>query len=196
MATLLERVQAILARHNPNADQVTVQRLCDDIAFAGELAAEPIRPRLKTRPAESLKNAAERLIKIARTYQLASPQQLDVVRRLRRQAVTTLRMPPSSGPDPSGRDWIWPCCLNFLDALPTDPNKPNEAPAVWDWGRLSPALEFLKDCCALVAPGIDESAIRRAKEAYPADASSEEERAAAYERWWAEFEQEERELGL
>lgn len=191
MATPLELVKAVLEKFNPGADELTLERLRDDIEIAEDLSTEPIKPRLKTREARTLFKATVSVLDIAQAHSLATTGEIKSLHRIKRAALVAIRTPPKSGPDSAVRDWIGPCCVNFLDSYPSPANKGH---GVWRWDVSSEALEFLFECCRLVATGITENAILKAMQEHHQDRSSEEERDEAYAQWFADLEKFEQEL--
>lgn len=163
------------------------ERLREDVEIAIDVAALPPERRWKKREVSEVAAAAEKLGRKAAASGLASADELAAVARIQRRARVAATLP--SPPGPALRPWLWPCCLNFLDAWRALGGHPD---GVWSRSEDSPALAFLVACCRLVDPAVTASAILRARAASPEKAppatsrerqAQEAARAAAYEAW-------------
>ncbi|MEZ5958402.1 MAG: hypothetical protein R3C27_14455 [Hyphomonadaceae bacterium] len=161
-----EAVLTILQTHDLPAHENAVEHVVETVTCARWCAAERLeRPKLPNRVATKLRNAMTTGLEIAQARELASPTELEVLRRLRRLAESdSLR--PRSTPGPQIRPWLWYWCAEFLDAWRRLTTRPA---GVWmtDSDAPSPALAFLVDCCRLVDPTVNTSAILNAKKKNP-----------------------------
>lgn len=185
MDALNHKIERLLEDAKLPTHAWAMDRLREDIEIAQALAAEPPeRRRLPNREAKTLANAAERVLRAAAKHNLASREDLRIVRRLKRLAELDLLLPAFTGPDV--RPWLWACCQNFLETwrdLAIDPETGTRRPhGLWERGLPSPALAFLEACSQLVDPTVNTSAILTARDAAGPEAS-DEERMAAYEEW-------------
>lgn len=120
------------------------------------------RPRMGKRAATKFRNAMRTGVDLSSKYGVASAEELKVLRRILRLAEVEALMPPTKS-GPRIRVWLWYWCEEFLEFWRRTTDRP---PGVWmrDSDLPSPALAFLVDCCRLVDPTVNASAILYAKE--------------------------------
>lgn len=178
----LDRAFEILKKHKLSADSHAAQWLLDDLEIAADCRDMPEDQGLLVIPKEAarpLAHAAARLLDAAARYGLATPEELAAVRGIRSKATKRAQM--NAPPGVSVRPWLWQCCENFLVTWTRNTNEPA---GVYDWDEKSPALLFLVDCCRMVDPTVNASAILKAREV-AGPALDEGEQSALYEKWFS-----------
>lgn len=179
-----EALVSLLKAHGLPCDQDRVDALrgaLDCAVDCKSLDREQSR-RLQERDATRLYSSAAAVLRIAQENDLATNEELSIVRKLQLRAeIALVGEPAPTGPSP--RRWIGPACALLLENWRT-----HHSGAVFYWDKPSPALQFLTDCLRLIDNDICESAVRRALDAHSRELAeegrlSEEDRAAAYERF-------------
>lgn len=185
-----EKIASLLANHQLPTDSEAVQRLRDDLEIAAEMFELPVVEPLKTRDAKSLITSITRVLTLSVSAGIATEDDIAALRRVRRRALIDLSA--IHEPGPKTPDWLWPCCINFWDTWGALTDRPA---GLHTRGDLSPALEFLVACCALIDPRVNASAILRAKKRFEKGSQGDDpDSYEAYEAWWSEIAQKERDL--
>ncbi|MGE0531982.1 MAG: hypothetical protein AB7G40_09425 [Hyphomonadaceae bacterium] len=160
---LEEAVRTTLQTHDLPPHEDAVEYVVEMIVCARMCAVEWLgERRMDKRAATKLRNAMRTGIDTALKYRLVEAEDLTTLRRLRRLAEVEILMPPAQS-GPRIRPWLWFWCEEFLEIWRRTTDRQH---GVWmtDADNPSPALGFLVDCCRLVDPTVNASAILYAKE--------------------------------
>ncbi len=156
---IFPRLESLLRTRKLPYDARAVARLKEDLEIALDAVEESAAWAMLKDDAVALAAAIDEVFKQAANYDLEHSGELQGLRRLRTFVATRLSMKGK----PLGRAWLWPCCLNFLETWTMLTQRPA---GVYHDIEESPALLFLVDCCKLIDPTVNASAIRYAQRVF------------------------------